>query len=866
MVKAAIRVYSETGKPKKRTVRGVSECDYDTVFVFDTETTVDEYQNLKFGSFVVSNKGAITSMGLFYNPESLNGRELNEIISYRKNNPLIKLYTLDEFIDVFYKNTYENKIPCVGFNLPFDISRLAYGFGYARGSMKGGFVFKLSRQRKNPPIIIKHNDSSQSFIRFQSTSYDRFSGTFLDLKTLAVTLTDEKHITLEKAAERFNENHKKLHTEEHGRVTRDYIEYNIEDTLTTAELYWKLKAGLEAYEIPISLNKVYSSASIGKAWLNQIGIRPFMELNPSFPRDILGYLMSAYYGGRAEVKIRKTPVKVTVLDFLSMYPTMFNITGLYEFLIAERIDAVDDTQNVRELIEKIRLEDLQDPDILKSLNVIVEILPEGDILPIRTKYSDTEESLNVGINYVTSKKPMWYSLPDVVASKILSGKAPKVIKAIRFVPIGKQKLNKVKTLGIDIDPNKENIFKILIEKRQELKAKGDYRQKPIKILANASSYGIYIEMNPKELKEDTEINIYSDKRFRVSKSRTEEIGTYFNPIISVMITGYARLMLAITEVLLKQTGNVHAFCDTDSMAVPKECVKDIQDFFQPLNPYNFDKPLFKEEKEDVWFYGISAKRYVLYTKDGNSIKIKDGDERAYSLHGLGHLLNPFGKNVNWQKQIWEDILKLHYDIISQDEFIQKYSNFYAVSKLSVSSKEIMNRFKIFNRGRSYNRQIKPFNFFLIGIGNSKDVKPIAPFSREPQEAVHRPFIDYKTGKIMKGIEYWKRLSDVLLSYINHKESKMEGSIGVLERKHLNIEGFIYIGKEASNLEKAGILDSLRYATYADKEDLLKRIKSMSFEEAKKLGIPKTTYYRLRKMINEGKEAKLRRITKMKLEQ
>ena len=264
MVKAAIRVYSETGKPKKRTTKGVSECDYDTVFVFDTETTVDEYQNLKFGSFVVSNKGAITSMGLFYNPESLNGRELNEIISYRKNNPLIKLYTLDEFIDVFYKNTYENKIPCVGFNLPFDISRLAYGFGYARGSMKGGFVFKLSDERKNPPIIIKHNDSSQSFIRFQSTSYDGFQGTFVDLKTLAVTLTDDKHITLEKAAEMFNEKHKKLHTEEHGKVTQSYIDYNLGDTLTTAELYWELKAELEKYGIPIPLNRIYSSASLGK--------------------------------------------------------------------------------------------------------------------------------------------------------------------------------------------------------------------------------------------------------------------------------------------------------------------------------------------------------------------------------------------------------------------------------------------------------------------------------------------------------------------------------------------------------------------------------------------------------------------------
>ena len=647
MVKAAIRVYSETGKPKKIQNKIDIGYDYNTVFVFDTETTVDEYQNLKFGSFIVSSKGSIISIGIFYNPDFVSEEELNELITYCKNNQLFKLYKLEEFIDdIFYLYVYKKGIPCVGFNLPFDISRLAYGFGYARGSMKGGFVFKLSKWRKNPPIIIKHNDSSQSFIRFQSTSYDGFQGIFVDLKTLAVTLTDDKHITLEKAAEMFNEKHKKLHTEEHGKVTRDYIEYNIEDTLTTAELYWKLKAGLEAYGILIPLNKIYSSASIGKAWLDQIGIRPFMELNPSFPKDILGYLMSAYYGGRAEVKIRKMPVKVTVLDFLSMYPTMFNITDLYEFLIAKRVDAVDDTQNVRELIEKIKLEDLQDPDILKSLNVIVEILPEGDILPIRTKYSDTEESLNVGINYVTSKKTMWYSLPDVVASKILSGKIPKILKAIRFVPKGSQRLNKVNTLGIDIDPNKENIFKILIEKRQELKANRDYRQKPIKILANASSYGIYIEMNPKELKEDIKINVYSDKQFSINKGIIEEIGTYFNPIISVMITGYARLMLAITEVLLKRTGNVHAFCDTDSMAVPKECVKDIQDFFQPLNPYNFDKPLFKEEKEDVWFYGISAKRYVLYTKEGDKITIKDGDERAYSLHGLGHLLNPFGNGLS----------------------------------------------------------------------------------------------------------------------------------------------------------------------------------------------------------------------------
>jgi len=169
----------------------------------------------------------------------------------------------------------------------------------------------------------------------------------------------------------------------------------------------------------------------------------------------------------------------------------------------------------------------------------------------------------------------------------------------------------------------------------------------------------------------------------------------------------------------------------------------------------------------------------------------------------------------------------------------------------------MRRFKSFNKGRTYDKQIKPFNFFLIGIGNDKYIKPITPFSREPQEAVHKPFIDYKSGKILQGIKYWKRLGDVLVSYINHKESKMDGSIGILERKHLYVDGFIYIGKEASNLERTGLLEGIRYEAYISDEEISEKIKSMSIEEAKKLGIPKTTYYRLRKMISARKEVRLR---------
>ena len=59
----------------------------------------------------------------------------------------MKLRTVSEFVDeVLYDRAYDLRASIVGFNLPFDISRLAIEHGSARGkAMRGGFTFKLSR-------------------------------------------------------------------------------------------------------------------------------------------------------------------------------------------------------------------------------------------------------------------------------------------------------------------------------------------------------------------------------------------------------------------------------------------------------------------------------------------------------------------------------------------------------------------------------------------------------------------------------------------------------------------------------------------------------------------------------------------------
>jgi hypothetical protein len=109
-----------------------------------------------------------------------------------------------------------------------------------------------------------------------------------------------------------------------------------------------------------------------------------------------------------------------------------------------------------------------------------------------------------------------------------------------------------------------------------------------------------------------------------------------------------------------------------------------------------EKENFREgtkEPELLWFYGISAKRYVLYNLEDRKPII-----RKYSLHRLAHITNPFDNDTSddWQKQIWEDILGLNYDLVKFQPLFEKYSGCYAVSKISIRSPEIMKRFKVIN--------------------------------------------------------------------------------------------------------------------------------------------------------------------------
>jgi hypothetical protein len=825
------------------------------VLVIDTETSEDEYLNLRFGSCGIWVSGHLHKFVLFYD-SSLPERDLAILCKYaasqKVENVNIEVMPAREFVDrIFYPWVIDAQALCVGFNLPFDLSRLAIKCGYGRGRRRDGFTFWLTEDSNRPRLHIRSLDSVRSFFSLASTEYSgKVNARFLDLRALGFALTNKK-LSLRKACELFNTSRRKTSVKQHGKMTISYVDYNVNDTLATYELYVKMIERLKEFRSDIPPEKSFSPASLGKAYLRKIGIRSFIEKNPDFPPEILGYLMTTYYGGRSEARIRKKPTRVRLMDFKSMYPTLFELMGLWKFLIAERVEHYDSTEETRRHVSEVTLNSLTNRSLYSKLATIVQVLPESDILPVRAHYGEDKSVYNIGLPYVTSEIPLWYSLADVIASKLLTGKTPKILRAISFRPVGIQdNLQSVQIPGGLTLTAQADLIRSLLEHRIQIQhrldtvakkteeyERLDVVQDQLKILTNSTSYGIFIEVNTED--QPTKVQAYGLKPFPAKVNKTEEFGRFFNPILATMLTSGARLMLAMAEAWLQQHGGYYAFCDTDSVAVSPRYWRPLQAFFQPLNPYQSSERLLKLEYDDrdeagqrldLWFYGISAKRYVLY-------RIVNGEpsiiEEGWSSHGLGHLLHGNSEEEDeeihdkWEKQLWLRIIKCASGELSEDALCEEHSGEYAVSKYAATKPNLHRRLHEINRQKEISKQIKPFNFVLVGQAaesgsDGEPIHPITKFTKRPDEAPFQPFIDYSTGKGYPGGSqlYWKSLSSMMREYLDHSESKFHNGAqtGKMKRRHLHIQKkdqIHYIGKEADQIEQTEILgmDDESYVEY-----------------------------------------------------
>jgi hypothetical protein len=168
--------------------------------------------------------------------------------------------------------------------------------------------------------------------------------------------------------------------------------------------------------------------------------------------------------------------------------------------------------------------------------------------------------------------------------------------------------------------------------------------------------------------------------------------------------------------------------------------------------------------------------------------------------------------------------------------------------MTISTSHVLDRFKLLNDGKEWHEQIKPFNFVLVGfqvrMDGKKPVKALSPYSQDPQMIVNEPFIDYETGIIKQGSQYYKPLSKTILQYIDHPEFKYDGNVGQLERRHIQVSEIVHIGKEANNIEDEP-LETGNVQVFKNEEKERLRIVEMRQCDAEKLGINRGTRWRMK---------------------
>ena len=348
---------------------------------------------------------------------------------------------------------------------PTNISRMAFDSSPARGFYAGGFSFCLwsykdskGRERKDgfrPRVCVKHIDNNRSLIGFTARNSPdqvdlipegspsgkpqpgyRFRGHFLDLRTLAFALTDEGY-SLDEACEAFGIAHRKQQALGHGAINEGYIDDHRRDVWAMSELSGKLVGELAEHPISVPPTYAFSPASIGKGYLRAMGIKPIPKRQPNFPKEYLGYAQTAFFGGRTSVHIRKVVCPVVYTDFLSMYSTVNILMGLWRLVNAGEIRVIEHCKDrVEAYLRKLAPDILFEPETWTHMNGFVKLVPNGDVLPIRSKYSPASNDWQVGINHVYASKEdaLWYSIPDVVASILATGRVPEILDAFLIEP------------------------------------------------------------------------------------------------------------------------------------------------------------------------------------------------------------------------------------------------------------------------------------------------------------------------------------------------------------------------------------------------------------------------------------------------
>jgi hypothetical protein len=845
------------------------------VLVFDTETTTDTEQDLLFGVYrlceLKGDEYLCSEEGLFY-ADDLDPDQLEVLKKYARSElaeseikafpPKLKLalHSRSMFLKKAFWKAVQRGNLIVTFNAPFDLSRIAVDWGRASD---GGWSLmlsqwlnpktgKLEEDTFRPRVVVNSLNSKTAFIslRFPRPHKQLWpTGRFLDLRTLGWALHNRSY-SLKKACKKFQASEQKKNHTPTGQVTKEDLDYARQDVKCTTALLNAMKKEFDRHPIDLLPEKAYSPATIAKGYLESMGIVPPLQ-KFDIPEKIQGIAMQSYYGGRAECRVRRTEVPVVPVDFVSQYATVCSVLGNSELLTAKRLSFEDATKDIREMVNSITLDRAFHAEKWKDFKFFALVRPDENIFPVRTVYDGRTQ--NIGSNYLTSEDPIWMAGPDVIFAALEARKPLQIEEAFRIVPHGKQAgLRPTSLRGmVEIDPRKEDFFRRVVEERKKF-PKDDPMEYFLKIFASSGSYGLFVEVNPKELDETTAIGVFSGEHSHEEASKKiEEAGRWYSPILGSLIAAGGRLLLAMLERCVADANGTYLFCDTDSLCIVSsqeseplripgaqglrtlswDEVQTIIDKFERLNPYdrrsiqgsilslvkaNYVDSDSSKPRRELYGYSVSSKRYAIYEKTANNIKVVEP-----KAHGLGYLAAPKeekeGEEGNWIAEAWDWLLRCE---LGLECTAPTWLDVPAMMPIVISTPNILQRL-----------DSRPFSFLLIPQVDSQGGLPanvdsnhltlVTSYTSNRSNWLNSECVNIFDGEIYRlALEQTPKLDKViprtyghvLYLYTKHPEAKSlapDGSSctcdtrGLLQRSSIVAASRRYVGKETDRRWEQG---------------------------------------------------------------
>ena len=463
---------------------------------------------------------------------------------------------------------------------------------------------------------------------------------------------------------------------------------------------------------------------------------------------------------------------------------------------------------------------------------------------------------------------------DVIAAKLMTGKPIKILEAIKVVPHGVQPgLVPVKLRSkMKVDPRRDDLAVKLVELRSTVKPESPELAGGLKVAANSAAFGIFSQLDVRSLDPRSRPQVYSGETDYLTPPTEvwERPSEFYCPIIASFVTGGSHLLCAMLERVVRDMGGQIAAMDTDSAMIVSTkdgglvpCaggphrlehyseggrnaairalsfaeVESIRKRFESLNPWRktLKTPFLKLEKENfdatgnrqqLNFYGISAKLYSLFNLGGNKLLV-----RKPSGHGLGFLQAPY-TIAEWQRRTgrrWEEDLQpwiyeaWHFALSRELGLPHKPPSWLkqpAVMAVPITTPQILGRLGVFTG------DMRPFTVMTVPFPKRETVSDplwtgyfIMPQPEQLNDLHGRTMVNIVSGETFPIYDKYssrmpkppgwlalRTMEDEINRIMSRAESKFcapnggvctRKTVGLLVRRHIVAGEFHFIGKEAS---------------------------------------------------------------------